>query len=243
MDDSDNDRSDFSGQDCGGPMLSAGANLIMPGLFHDAQGSEFLLGGQVLGPPEAFYPFRSIGADGNVVEDDDDDEDEDDENLWNVHDFIDFGDGSSDSEANADDGTEVPPSPATSMIANPASTPAPTPGQTAAKTEAAWTSKSTAQEMLDHFDRGVVTAFRRNQHRHQALLRRPQHREFMGSGPASTKAGSAIKGGRAIAANSPISPLRKRKASVSIDRRASPLAGIPATRKLMSAHKRRKSSF
>lgn len=214
-------------------MLSAGANLIMPGLFHGAQGSEFLLGGQVLGPPEAFYPFKCISADGNVIEDDEGDDDEDDENLWNVHDFIDFGDGSSDSDQNTANNTEVPPSPATSTMADLAST--------LAKSEPASASKNTAQELLDHFDRGVVNAFRRNQHRHQAILRRPQHREFMGSGPASAKAGSAIKGGRTVAANSPISPLRKRKASFNLDRRASPLTVVPATRKLMTGHKRRKS--
>ncbi len=235
IDDSDNDRSDFSSQECGGPMLSAGANLIMPGLFHGAQGSEFLLGGQVLGPPEAFYPFKSISADGNVIEDDEGDDDEDDENLWNVHDFIDFGDGSSDSDQNTANNTEVPPSPSTSTMADLASTPA--------EAQPASASKNTAQELLDHFDRGVVNAFRRNQHRHQTMLRRPQHREFMGSGPASAKAGSAIKGGRTVAANSPISPLRKRKASFNLDRRASPLTVVPATRKLMTGHKRRKSAF
>lgn len=236
IDDSDNDRSDFSSQDCGGPMLSAGANLMMPGLFHGAQGSEYLLGGQVLGPPEAFYPFKSIDPDGNVIEDDEDeDDDEDDENLWNVHDFIDFGGGSSASDDNAEDDAEVPPSPSTSTIANPASTPA--------KPETASNGKNTAQELLNHFDRGVVTAFRRNQHRHQTLLRRPQHREFMGAGPSSARAGSAIKGGRSIAANSPISPLRKRKASVSIERSGSPLVGIAAKRKLGNVHKRSKSTF
>ncbi|KAI9876229.1 MAG: hypothetical protein M1830_006980 [Pleopsidium flavum] len=236
VDESDNDRSDFSSQDCGGPMLNAGANLMMPGLFHGAQGSEHFLGGQVLGPPEAFYPFKSIGPDGNVIEDDDDDDDdEDDENLWNVHDFIDFGDGSSESGDNVEDDTEVPPSPSTSTTPNPASTPA--------KPEPAPASKSTAQELLDHFDRGVVTAFRRNQHRHQTLLRRPQHPEFMGAGPSSARAVSAIKGGRALAANSPISPLRKRKASVSIDRSGSPLVGIAAKRRLVNVHKRSKSSF
>lgn len=234
IDDSDNDRSDISSQECGGPMLSAGANMMMPGLFHGAQGSEYLLGGQVLGPPEAFYPFKSIGPDGNVIEDDED-EDEDDENLWNVHDFIDFGDGSSESDDNAEDYTEVPPSPSTSKIAHLGSTPA--------KPESTPTGKSTAQELLDHFDRGVVTAFRRNQHRHQTLLRRPQHQEFMGTGPSSVRAGSAIKGGRAIAANSPISPLRKRKAIASIDRVGSPLVGITAKRKIVNIHKRRKSSL
>lgn len=200
-------------------MYGSGANVMMPGLLHGAPGSEHLLGGQVMGPPEAFYPFKSVGPDGQVLEDadeDDDDDDDDDDNLWNVHDFIDFGDGSSDDEKEGGEDTEVPPSPA-----DPA----------AAGSNTTATNAGSAHNLLEHFDRGVVTAFRRNQHRHQALLRRPMP-------SSSLRGGGAIKGGRHIAANSPISPLRKHKPSSSFSRIASPLVGVSAKRRVVNTRRR-----
>lgn len=215
LDESDNDRSDFSSQEFMGSMYGSGANVMMPGLLHGAAGSEHILGGQVMGPPEAFYPFKSVGPDGQLLEDadDDDDDDDDDENLWNVHDFIDFGDGSSDDEKQDGEDTEVPPS---------AATPAATSSNTTV---------GSAHNLLEHFDRGVVTAFRRNQHRHQALLRRPNP-------SSSLRGGDAIKGGRHIAANSPISPLRKRKPSDSLSRIGNPLVSVTAKRRVVNTRRR-----
>ncbi|KAA6416143.1 MAG: hypothetical protein FRX48_00862 [Lasallia pustulata] len=217
LDESDNDRSDFSSQEFMGSMCVSGANVMMPGLLHGAPGSEHTFGGQVMGPPEAFYPFKSIGPDGEVLEDadEDDDEDDDDENLWNVHDFIDFGDGSSEDDKDDDDDTEVPLSP-TSPVAT--------------SSNATIISTGSTHNLLDHFDRGVVTAFRRNQHRHQALLRRPIP-------SSSLRGGGAIKGGRHIAANSPISPLRKRKLSNSFGRTGSPLVGAAAKKRVVSSRR------
>ncbi|KZF19702.1 hypothetical protein L228DRAFT_271022 [Xylona heveae TC161] len=198
-DESENDRSDYSSHGFSTPMIGNGANLMMPGLLHGAPGSEHLLSGQVLGPPEAFYPFKAVGPDGDVMEDDDDEEE--DEDLWNVHDFIDFGDGSSDSE-DAGQETDVPASPANSTAANPSTTPH--------KAETIRSGDVTARSMLEHFDRGVVTAFRSNQTRHKILLGRAQSREYSPMGPFQ-QGGGVIKGGRHAAVNSPITPLRKRR--------------------------------
>lgn len=190
---------------------------MMPGLLHGGPGSEYILGGQVMGPPEAFYPFKSVEPDGQVLEEaDEDDDDDDDEDLWNVHDFIDFGDGSSDDEKEDGEDTEVPSSLAT-------------PAATGLNTTAA--NAGFAHNFLEHFDRGVVTAFRRNQHRHQALLRRPIP-------SSSLRGGGAIKGGRHIAANSLISPLRKRKPSNSFSRIGSPLVGVAAKRRVANSRRR-----
>ncbi|KAI9675803.1 MAG: hypothetical protein M1829_003228 [Trizodia sp. TS-e1964] len=88
-DESDNDRSDFSIKE---PMIGARANLMLAG-------SPYVRGGQVLGPPEAFFPFKSIGHDGRVQEDEDIYDDDDEEDDLDIHEFIDLGEGESSDEA------------------------------------------------------------------------------------------------------------------------------------------------
>ena len=218
VDDSENDRSDYSNQEFVGPMLGSGANLMIPGLLHGAPGSEHILGGQVLGPPEAFYPFTSIEADGNIVQEEDEDDDDDDEDLWNVNDFIDFGDGSSDSEKEGSD-TEVLASPATSMVAIPGSTPI--------RPDNSHLTSTTAVDLLEHLDRGVVTAFRRNQNRHQTYLRRP----------LGTSGRAVITGSRGLGINTPISPMRKKK----LDQKKSATAAAITKRRVQNGNKRSRS--
>ena len=91
---SENDRSDTSTQ---GMLVQSPANLMMSGLFGNGSNLERVFAAPVVGPPEAFYPWRTVDLNGNIVEADDDydddDEDELDANL-NIHDFIDFGEGS-----------------------------------------------------------------------------------------------------------------------------------------------------
>ena len=229
-DESDNDRSDFSRRDFG-PMLGSSANLMMPGLLHGGPGMDHLLGGQVLGPPEAFYPFRSIDIDGHVITDEEEsDDDNDDEDLWNVHDFIDFGDDSSD----ADEKDTKPRDTSTPATSVGASTSAATVGVTKPSSEAI--TNSTGEGLLHHFDKGVVSAFRRNQHRHQALLRRPVAR------PA-TYGFHGVKGGRQAAANNPISPLRKRKVSRSLSKTGISFPGIATKWRGVNTSRRSKNAF
>lgn len=179
------------------PMISNSANLMMSAMYspNDALGN-----GQALGPPEAFYPFTSINANGTVTQEDQssyDEEDLDDEDLWNIGDFLDFGDDSTDEEGDEQEIEGGSPSHA--------GTPSTNRSQRAA-------TETASHPLLDHFDRGVVGAFRKNQTRHQLLSRNTASRESLAfSGPYRQGTLRGIKGGRLAAANTPITPMRKQK--------------------------------
>jgi hypothetical protein len=184
------------------PMISNSANLMMSAMhtpFDD------FLHGQALGPPEAFYPFTSVSADGTIIQDSPseyDEDDYDDENLWDVEDFLNFGEESS---ADEDVEAEDPSSDSPATAAEPSSTPArPTTA----------TSEDQIHPLLNHFNSGVVGAFRRNQTRHQLLSRNTEsHASLAFQGPHRTGTIRGIKGGRLQAANTPITPMRKQRAS------------------------------
>jgi hypothetical protein len=199
------------------PMGTDRGDIMMSGLLNGN------LGGEILGPPEAFYKFQSINANGVIEEDDEYDyDDDDDEDLLNIADFIDFGDDSSEAEEQ-DCNNEDEDSEGVALKDPLLSTPA---------------TKSPSNSLLEHFDRGVVSSFRRNQNRHTNLLRRPNTNHTL----------YAIKGGRHIVANAPITPMRKRKASRSVSQmNVTPTNNLK--RKLSSAqlqptnrHKRSKST-
>ncbi|KAI9783526.1 MAG: hypothetical protein M1839_003696 [Geoglossum umbratile] len=232
----DSEAEGYSSQDFGAAIGFSGRNLMMGGLLNGAPGNEFILGAQVLGPQGAFYPFTSVDSRG-MIEDYDDLEDED---LWSVSDFIDFGGGSSCSDNDDDQDTEVPVSPTTSVAANPASSLHDTPSAADNTTMG----RDTAQTMINHFDKGVVGAFHRNQQRHRQFLTRPEPRAFSPS-MSTVLRGIAIKGGRQAAANCPITPMRKRKAEhvFGASPSGSPLGGTSSKRRMLNAHKRSKSAF
>ena len=193
----------------------------------------------MLGPPEAFYPFRSIGSDGQVEDADEEYDDDDDEEMLNVHDFIDFGDGSSCGEN--DDGDEDESS--ASIVPVPSDVVRSSLSHLATAQDSS-SSEATTKRMLDHFDRGVVTSFRRNQARHKLLLNRPL-RGQMAAG-LSSNSRAAIKGGRLAAANSPLSPKRKRKMSAPpgmSGHALGSLSGHGLRRSAGSSHKRHKSGL
>ncbi|MCJ1392684.1 hypothetical protein MMC18_005555 [Xylographa bjoerkii] len=222
------DHSDLSSQEQPTTVIESGANLMLSGLLHGGPGSEHILGGQVLGPPEAFYPFTSMDANGLMFDDDEFEEDDDDdpEYMLNLQDFIDFGDSSSDSELENDTNADSSalPNPILTMSKN---------KFTPVRAGSVSTQQSSTQNLLQHFDRGVVSSFRRNQTRHQSLLRRPN----------LSSSFAAIKGGRHIAANIPISPLRKRKANRSLGNNLTPFQGVAARRRVTNKiHKRSKIS-
>ncbi|KAF4618129.1 hypothetical protein G7Y89_g14979 [Cudoniella acicularis] len=86
--------------------------------------------------------------------------------------------------------------------------------------------------LLNHFNSNdVVGAFRRNQNRHQLLTRNAlSHEALAFSGPYGQGTLRGIKGGRLAAANTPITPMRKRKNTQPIaSSPGSPLANISAT--------------
>ena len=70
-------------------------DIMLCGVFGSNSGLDTLRG-QVIGPPEAFYPFTTITANGAVASNDDDiyDYEHTDEIMMNLHELIDFGDAS-----------------------------------------------------------------------------------------------------------------------------------------------------
>ncbi|KAL3496833.1 hypothetical protein BJX62DRAFT_193038 [Aspergillus germanicus] len=201
------------------PMLASSANLMMTAL-----GNDITPGGQVMGPPEAFYPARDFAIDSSFEDDDDED---DPEGQLNVDDFIDFGDGSSDEELDNAFDQDVLASPmATSAKGGTTGTPTPNRG---GDSQQATTS---AERFLNHLDRGIVTAFRRNHNRYQALLRLPQHREFMPANSPSRPA-SVFRHTRHADQRT---PTRKRKAS-------GYSGGEAVRRKLMNAQRHSQVPF
>lgn len=203
-------------------------DIMLTGIFGSAPGDEYFFGTESIGPPEAFYPFVSIGANGTVVDDEEGyDEDEDYEDDLKITDFMDFG---SDADATdvdqEDDETDVPATPATSMIAMNGSTPAhPTP-----LTETPGNRKRTTSDaMLQHFDRGVVTAFRNNQNRYRDIACLPSDPSIRASVSRPVRSGKS--------AEAVMTPLRKRsmskrsakspfQASSPIVNASSPLSGV-----------------
>lgn len=173
-------------------------DIMLTGIFGSAPTNDYFFGTESIGPPEAFYPFVSIGANGAVM-DEDDEEDEDYEDDLNITDFMDFG---SDADATdveqEDDETDVPATPATSMAAINGSTPAePTP--------MAQTPGNGTDAMLHHFDRGVVTAFRNNQNRYRDIARLPSDPTTRASVSRPVRSGKS--------AETLMTPLRKRSVS------------------------------
>jgi len=199
-------------------MFSSSANLMMTALGNDATP-----GGQVLGPPEAFYPSRTFTVDSSFEDDDDDD---DDEAMLNVDDFIDFGNGSSDEEI------EKPSDEEDLRTSSVIISAAPTAGTPDLNRGSDTHHGTNAERFLNHLDRGIVTAFRRNYNRYQALIRLPQHREFVPANSTSRPA-SVFRNSRYPDSRSTI---RKRKAS-------SYAGGEAVRRKLLNAHRRTQLPF
>ena len=215
LDESENDRSDGTSHGLPSTLLP-GTDFMMSGLFNDMTGTGPINPGQVTGQPQAFYSLGNFDQYGNYQDDEDEDYSDDDyENELNMDDFIDFGDATSDSEAVASDDNDD----AASLVDQ---TTSQTPTQALTRTEPRKElHKSPSSDLLEHFDRGVVSSFRRNQNRHQNLLRCPLVNTSL----------YAIKGGRHTAMNNPISPLRKRKVGQTFGGSLSAFAGMAAAKR------------
>ncbi|CAA9966650.1 hypothetical protein PTMSG1_10009 [Pyrenophora teres f. maculata] len=218
-----------------------GADIMLTGIFGSAPGNDFVFGHESIGPPEAFYPFVSISANGEmgIIDEDEDDSSSDDyeENL-DLADFMEFpseGDDTDIEEEEDDDveETDVPATPATSSMAPNDSTPAAL-STTTPKTR----KRSTSDVMLGHFDATVITAFRNNQNRYRDVASLP-------SDPAARASISRpVRSGKS--AEALITPLRKRAPSSRIAKsplknstsmnRSSPLSGATrATTRLQNS--------
>jgi len=219
MNGDDSDFSEMSSQPYQNPM-----DIMLTGVFGTASASNYLLGGQVIGPPEAFYPFMNFGPNGNLLSDEDDfddDDDDDGEDNLNINDLLDFGSDGDDTDLEEDpaDETDVPATPATSMIALNGSTPArPSPGENTPPNR----KRNASDAMLEHFDRGVVTAFRNNQNRYRDIARLPHDPDLR------TSMSRPVRSGRS--AETLISPLRKRGSIARKNSNPSTFAGISKAR-------------
>ena len=213
--DSEAEQGGRSSQDPMSPIFTSSPNLMMSGLLNVGPGNETFPGGQVLGPPEAFFPFTNFDAGGNVIMDEDDEEDEDD--LLNLNDFIDFGEDSDDTDHEGAIAEPHSPS-ASSMTSGLEATPKP---------EKMSAAKSTTPSLMDHLDKGVVTAFRRSQYNHKTSQRRP-------SDGSMQRAKTAFKGARQAAADEPLSPPLKKRGltdAFDVEKGDSPPHGVAAKRR------------
>jgi len=211
------------------PMISNSANLMMSAMYTPI---DDLLGGQALGPPEAFYPFVSVSANGTVIQDEPsssyDEDDVDDEDMWKIQDLIDFGDD----DVASDDENVVEEEGESSMSQTETEHFSSTPVRPTTAT-----SEDQVHPLLGHFERGVVGAFRRNQTRHQLLSRNVASEDSLAfSAPFRQGTIRGIKGGRLAAANTPITPMRRTKA-VKADVLLSPSPAVES-----AADKKRKFS-
>jgi hypothetical protein len=208
-----------------------GTDIMLSGIFGSAPGNEYAFGNESIGPPEAFYPFVSIGTNGNMnlMDDDEFDDSEDYEDDLNIADFMDFGSDGDDTDLDGEDDNEEadrPATPATSQIGFNGSTPArPTPSAETPGNR----KRSTSDAMLEHFDRGVVTAFRNNQNRYRDVASLPQDPAARASVSRPVRSGKS--------AEALITPLRKRARSDRLTRtplhtessmgnQSSPLSGV-----------------
>ncbi|OCK86227.1 hypothetical protein K432DRAFT_412750 [Lepidopterella palustris CBS 459.81] len=195
------DDSDFS--EVSSQPIPYNTDVMLSGVFGTAPTTgDFLLGGQVIGPLEAFYPFVNIGPNGDVISDgdeDDDDDDEDDfENKLDISAFFEFGSDEDESDMD-EDLTDFPTTPAMSTIAQNGSSPCRT---SPIKSSPIVHRRNASDAMLEHFDRGVVTAFRNNQNRYRDIARLPHDPGLRAS------VSRPVRSGRS--AETLISPLRKR---------------------------------
>jgi hypothetical protein len=208
-------------------------DIMLSGIFGSGP-ADFVFGNESVGPPEAFYPFVSISSNGNmgIIDDDEDGSSSDDyEDDINITDFMDFGSDGDDTDIDEDEDvedTDMPATPATSRVANHGSTPAAPPTDTPQTRK-----RTTSDVMLEHFDRGVVTAFRTNQNRYRDVASLP-------SDPAARASVSRpVRSGKS--AEALITPLRKRSRSNRTTRsplknQSSPLSGVTkATGRLHSS--------
>lgn len=196
------------------PMISNSANLMMSAMYNEVENMQ-LFGGNVLGPPEAFFPFTNIDANGHISQDSPDSFDEDDIEdaelqLLAMDDLIAFPDDDDDDE------DELP-----------------TDGEMTTPRPTTVNSEDQVHPLL--MSRGLVGAFRNNQNNHRILSSsNVSQNSLLFSGRFNSTAIQGIREGHINAAGAPITPLRKQR-RVPMD--SSPLATLTSKRKSDSDHR------
>ncbi|KAF2645158.1 hypothetical protein P280DRAFT_477107 [Massarina eburnea CBS 473.64] len=201
-----------------------GTDIMLTGIFGSTPANDYFFGADNMGPPEAFYPWISVDTHGALVDEEGEyEEEEDDEDDLKLEDFMDFGDdGDATDVDQEDDEMDVPATPATSMMATNGSTPAhPTP----ATATPANRKRNTSDAMLQHFDRGVVTAFRNNQNRYRDVACLPSDPTIRASVSKPVRSGKS--------AEQLMTPLRKRSGA---RRAANPKSPFQKSSPMVNAH-------
>lgn len=200
------------------PIVSNSGSLMLSGMYTPFGSGRNNICTQALGPPEAFYPFTTVNVNGEIIQDSPssyDEDDLDDEELWDVEDFINFGEQSSDEDGADEESPE---------------TPRPT------------TATSDDQTPSNLLNPDIVGAFRKNQQKHKLMTRYNATMDsLVFAGPYAATSLRGIKDGRIAHAATAITPLRKQKVQP-MD--SSPLAAHATKRKFSGeerGHKRSKS--
>lgn len=201
------------------PMISNSGNIMMSAMMSDPFDDNGM-SGQMVGPPEAYYPWTSVDVNGTYATHDSSSvagsDDCDDEDLWNIDDLLNFGNQPSDDEEEPERSDDAPTG-AEDATGAPSSTPA---RPTTARSE------DQVHPLLDHFSNGTVGSFRFNQNRHQLLNRTSVTRESLAFGNSHMEGTiRGVKAGRLQHANTPITPVRKKKRPISFD--SSPASPTP----------------
>lgn len=177
----------------------------------DAVGS--LLSSEVVGPPEAFLPFTSVDVSGIVTEDTSmasASEDEDDE-MDILSPFVNFDGADSDEEDDSADTSDFfdPVTRTRSNTFPSMSSPSATPVQTPSTVRRDTLGSPFGGDLFSHLSRskGLVHSFRMNQHyaKHMASYAADPTVRY------STSEMNAMQTGRRKAANTPITPMRKKR--------------------------------
>lgn len=187
--------------------MSIDSSNMIDGVF-DEQGK--LIADQVLGPMEAFLPFMDVNTSGMMMEDDSlqtslQAESGADEEQDPLASFVDFGEDDEDEDM-ADEADNLM---------------SPTGSQSFPHLSTQASSNSGGFDLLAHLDRrrGVVGSFRRNQQIAKHVGSLPSHPALR----ASASESNAMQSGRRAAANTPITPLRKKKGLKGVGARNSPI--------------------
>lgn len=189
----DSERSDFSSHKLMQNDFGYPRNLTLSGLADGAFDNDHLRRGHASSPPGMSF-FKNFATYSNGQEDgdeqDDDDDDEGDDNEFEFFHFCNVEEGEDEEDEEAEETDQSPPvTTATSHSSQ-------------LKTQTPSSKDCSAQNLLNHFDTGVVTAFRRSQH-HETI---PRHLQdgLLARSDISTKASSHF------VANNSLSSIRKR---------------------------------
>ncbi|EKD16845.1 uncharacterized protein L3040_001128 [Drepanopeziza brunnea f. sp. 'multigermtubi'] len=211
------------------PIVSNSGDIMLSGINSDFFDSGFLGSTEQredYNVEDAFREYTNLDSSSPPTDTDE----SDDENLWSLEDLFDFGNDTSDEERAAGLSDKCPTDP-------PSSTPA-----RATTTISEDQLHPKLDPLLRHFSRGNVGSFRAYQNEQSLLNRGLATEESLEFGTAATIRG--VKAGRLHHANTPITPIRKKKRPVALESSpASPSPYAPMAKKRKLNYEERPTSL